>query len=62
MVFDSCFNGSCCDIFSGHYDIFMYILTLVMLDYNGSVVLEVGGIEQAFLFSSCLYSDLPSKH
>ena len=54
MVFRSGFNGSCCDIFSEHYEIFMYILTLVMLDYNGSVVLEVRGSEQAFLFSSCL--------
>ena len=45
MVFDSCFNGSCCDISNEHYEIFMNILTLVMLDYNRSVVLEVGGIE-----------------
>ena len=33
MVLNSCFNGSCCDISSGHYEIFMYILTLVMLQW-----------------------------
>ena len=49
MVFNSCFNGSCCDIFSGHYEIFMYILTLVMLDYNGSVVLG-GAASKPFCF------------